>query len=268
MGEVLTRPPRLGPVDAVGLEERAASLAALDLEGASRLHALKLAVRVLEVHAHERTATPGSVREACARAVHPDPADGSVPSAAAVRVRPAFVPLCGECLEESGVRVVSSATPAEARRTVELGADEVATRLDAAAFLTGGYAGVADRIARVKDAAGAADLTVVVDPEELGTYDDLRRAALLAAVAGADFVELSPTSLPAALCVVEAIRDVRDETGYAVGFKAAGIRTAERAVRHLVLVHETLGPEAPAPGRYRLGGGSGLLDDLVREIRE
>ena len=48
--------------------------------------------------------------------------------------------------------------------------------------------------------------------------------------------------------MLEAIRDVHEETGRVVGFKpAGGIRNAKQAIQHLVLVHETLGPDWLTP---------------------
>jgi deoxyribose-phosphate aldolase len=71
-----------------------------------------------------------------------------------------------------------------------------------------------------------------------------------------------------ALVMLEAIRDVHDETGRMVGFKpAGGIRNAKQAVQHLVLVHETLGPEWLTPELYRLGASS-LLNDILMQLRK
>lgn len=278
MGEMLTRPipveeslglrlPRLGSVDAVGLEERAATLAARVIEGAAELEALRLAVKLLEVTALGRTETPGSAREICARAKRPAPGDRSVPPVAAVCMASALVPLCHDWLNGAGVLVAAFVAPADARQAMDAGADEIEIAFDAGAFLAGRYALLVDQIARVKEAiGGAAFLTVVVEPPGLGGYDELRRASLLAMLSGADFVGLSPASLPAALCVLEAIRDVRDETGHIVGLKTGGIRMADDALRQLILVRETLGAAALTPDRYRLGGTI-LLDELVREFR-
>ena len=67
--------------------------------------------------------------------------------------------------------------------------------------------------------------------------------------------------------MLEAIRDVHDETGRVVGFKpAGGIRTAKQAIQYLVLVHETLGPDWLTPDRFRLGASS-LLNDVLMQIR-
>ena len=125
---------------------------------------------------------------------------------------------------------------------------------------------------RVKEASGDAHLKVILETGELGTYDNVRRASLLAMAAGADFVKtstgkISPAAtLPVTLCMLEAIRDVHDETGRVVGFKpAGGVRTAKQAIQHLVLVHETLGPDWLTPDRYRIGASS-LLNDVLMQL--
>ena len=137
---------------------------------------------------------------------------------------------------------------ADVRDAVALGADEVDMVIDRGAFLSGRYAKVYDEIVQVKEACGDAHLKVILETGELGTYDNVRRASLLAMAAGADFIKtstgkISPAAtLPVTLCMLEAIRDVYDETGRIVGMKpAGGIRTAKQAVQYLVVLHETLG---------------------------
>ena len=105
------------------------------------------------------------------------------------------------------------------REVVELGADEVDMVIDRGAFLSGRYAKVYDEIVRVKEACGDAHLKVILETGELGTYDNVRRASLLAMAAGADFIKTSTgkvrpaATLPVTLCMLEAIRDVHEETG-------------------------------------------------------
>ena len=63
--------------------------------------------------------------------------------------------------------------------------------------------------------------------------------------------------------MLEAVRDLADVTATAVGVKVAGgVRTAKEAIRYLVLVHETVGPDWLRPDRFRFGASS-LLDDLL-----
>jgi deoxyribose-phosphate aldolase len=72
---------------------------------------------------------------------------------------------------------------------------------------------------------------------------------------------------PISLVMLEAVRDVFEETGRMVGFKAAGgIRTAKQAIHQLVLVNETLGSEWLTPDRFRIGASS-LLNDVLMQIR-
>jgi deoxyribose-phosphate aldolase len=280
------RIPRVGSVDQVALEQRAAELAKRSIKKEAKLWALDLAVRVIDLTTLEGADTPGKAAALCSKAVRPDPADPSVPSVAAICVYPNLVALCCERLGGTGVRVASVATAfpsgqspidlkvAEARRAVELGADEVDMVIDRGAFLSGRYAKVFDEIVQVKEAVGEAHLKVILETGELGTYDNVRRASLLAMAAGADFIKTSTgkvspaATLPTALCMLEAIRDVHDETGRVVGFKpAGGVRTAKQAIQHLVLVHETLGPEWLTAERYRIGASS-LLNDVLMQIRK
>src|ERR671937_612433 len=280
------RLPRIGSIDAVALEERAASLAKRSIKKNAKVFALELAVRCMDLTTLEGADTPGKVAALCSKAVRPDPSDPHVPSVAAVCVYENLVPTCVERLRGTGVKVASVATGfpsgqyptdlkiADARRAVELGADEIDMVIDRGAFLSGRYAKVYDEIVKVKEACGGAHLKVILETGELGTYDNVRRASLLAMAAGADFIKTSTgklssaATLPVTLCMLEAIRDVHDETGRAVGMKpAGGIREAKQAVQYLVQLHETLGPEWLTPDLYRLGAST-LLNDVLMQIRK
>jgi len=280
------RLPRIGSVDAVALEERAASLAKRSIKKDAKVFALDLAIRTTDLTTLEGSDTPGKVAALCSKAIRPDPTDPSIPSVAAVCVYPNLVPIARDRLRGTGVKVAAVATGfpsgqyptqikvADVRSAVELGAEEIDMVIDRGAFLSGRYSKVYDEVVRVKEACGDVHLKVILETGELGTYDNVRRATLLAIAGGADFVKtstgkISPAAtLPVALCMLEAIRDVHEETGRAVGFKAAGgIRQAKQAVQHLVIVHETLGPDWLTPDRYRLGNSS-LLNDILMQLRK
>ena len=146
--------------------------------------------------------------------------------------------------------------------------------IDRGAFLAGDYARVYDGVRRVKEACGDAHLKAILETGELGTYDNVRRASLLAIAGGADFVKTSTGKIqpaatpPVVLVMLEAVRDVYEETGRRVGVKAAGgIRTAKQAVQYLVLVNETLGPEWLTPDLFRFGAST-LLNDVLMQIRK
>ena len=142
------------------------------------------------------------------------------------------------------------------------------------AFLSGRIGQVYDEVVAVKEACGDAHLKVILETGELGTYDAVRRASLVAIAGGADFIKTSTgkvspaATLPVTLCMLEVIRDVYDETGLVVGMKpAGGIRTAKQAIQYLCVLHETLGVEWLTPDRFRLGASS-LLNDLLLQIRK
>jgi deoxyribose-phosphate aldolase len=280
------RLPRIGSIDAVAVEGRAADLAKRSIKKDAKVWALELAIRCCDLTTLEGQDTPGKVAALCSKAVRPDPSDPSIPSVAAVCVYPNLVPTAKERLTGSGVKVASVATAfpsgqspldvkvRDVEDAVELGADEIDMVIDRGAFLSGRYAKVYDEIVRVKEACGDAHLKVILEVSELGTYDNVRRASLLAMAAGADFIKTSTGKLPGAatlpvqLVMLEAIRDVHAETGRKVGMKpAGGIRTAKNAVQYLVQVHETLGPDWLTPDLYRIGASS-LVNDILMQLRK
>jgi deoxyribose-phosphate aldolase len=227
--------------------------------------------------------TPGKVRALSAKAVHPDPADPSCPSAAAVCVYPDLVATATTALGSSGVHVASVATAfpsgrsamdvklADTRDAVEAGADEVDMVIDRGAFLAGHYLEVFEEIAAIREASGPAHLKVILETGELQTYDNVRRASWLAMMAGAHFIKTSTgkiqpaATLPVTLVMLEAVRDYCDQTGQMVGVKpAGGIRTAKDAIKYLVTVNEIAGPDWLDPDWFRFGAST-LLNDLLMQ---
>jgi deoxyribose-phosphate aldolase len=280
------RLPRIGSIDAVAVEARAEDLGRRSIKRESKVFALELAIRMMDLTTLEGADTPGKIAALASKAIRPDPSDPNVPSVAALCVYPNLVPHALERLRGSGVKVASVATAfpsgqapldvkvREVEEVVAMGVDEVDMVIDRGAFLSGRYAKVYDEIVRVKEACGDAHLKVILEVAELGTYDNVRRASLLAIAGGADFVKTSTgklasaATLPVALVMLEAIRDVYEETGRMVGMKpAGGIRHAKQAVQYLVQLHETLGVEWLTPDLYRLGASS-LLNDVLMQIRK
>jgi deoxyribose-phosphate aldolase len=273
-----------GAVDQVGAEERAASLSRRSIKKDSKLWALDLAIRCCDLTTLEGSDSPGKVRQLASKAIRPAPGDPSIPHVAALCVYPNLVPTAAEALRGSGVKVASVATgfpsgqmPLELRleeieRASDAGADEIDIVISRGLFLAGDERSVFDEVASSKKAAGEAHVKAILETGELGSYDRIRRAALVAMAAGADTIKtstgkVSPAStLPAALVMTEAIRDFEEYGGRAVGLKVAGgIRTAKDAIRYLVIVHETLGDDWLTPDRFRIGASS-LLNDLLMQI--
>jgi len=273
-------------VDAVAAEERAASLAKRSLKKDAKVWGLKLAISMIDLTTLEGKDTPGKVHALCQKAMRPEPLDPEVPHVAAVCVYPTMVPFVKQALKGSAVSVAAVATgfPSgqtftdikvqETRATVAAGADEIDMVIDRGAFLSGRIGQVYDEVVAVKEACGDAHLKVILETGELGTYDAVRRASLVAIAGGADFIKTSTgkgspaATLPVTLCMLEAIRDVHDETGLVVGMKSAGgIRTAKEAIQYLCVLHETLGVDWLTPDRFRFGASS-LLNDLLLQLRK
>ena len=97
------RLPRIGSVDAVALEERAATLAKRSIKRESKVQALQLAVRMMDLTTLEGQDTPGKVAAVCAKAMRPDPVDPSIPPVAAVCIYPNLVASAKERVRGSGV---------------------------------------------------------------------------------------------------------------------------------------------------------------------
>lgn len=279
----LFQPP---PVNAVALEERAASLGKRSLKKAAKVAGLKLSIAMMDLTTLEGKDTPGKVRQMCQKALRPLEHDASIGPCAAVCVYPNFVSIAKDALAGSGVKVASVATAfpsgqsplaiklEDTRRAVEFGADEIDMVIDRGAMLAGDYAKVFDEIAKTKEACGSAHLKVILETGELGTYDVVRKASELAIAAGADFIKTStgkiqPAATPAVtLLMLEAIRDHFYATGRRIGMKpAGGVRTAKQALHYLVIVKETLGDAWLSPDLFRFGA-SALLNDVLMQLEK
>ncbi|MBA2414907.1 MAG: deoxyribose-phosphate aldolase [Geodermatophilaceae bacterium] len=268
-------------VDQVGAEARAAMLSTRSIKTTSKQWAIDTAISMIDLTTLEGADTPGKVRNLCAKARRPDPGDPTTPQVAAVCVYGDLVATAKEALGDSGVHVAAVATAfpsgrasltvklADTKDAVAAGADEIDMVIDRGAFLSGRYLQVFEEIVAVKQASAPAHLKVILETGELATYDNVRRAAWLAMLADADFIKtstgkISPAAtLPVLLVMLEAVRDFRASTGRQVGVKpAGGIRTSKDAIRHLVMVNETVGEEWLSPDWFRFGAST-LLNDLL-----
>jgi deoxyribose-phosphate aldolase len=277
----------LPPVDQVGAEARAAMLASRSIKTTAKAFALDLAVRCVDLTTLEGQDTPGKVAALSAKARRPDPGDPTCPPVAAVCVYGDLVPVAVEALRGSDVHVAAVATAfpsgraplavklADVRAAVDAGADEIDMVIDRGAFLSGRFLDVHDEIAAVRRECGRdAHLKVILETGELATYDNVRRAAWLAMLAGGDVVKTSTgkvspaATLPVTLVLLEAVRDFHGLTGRRIGVKAAGgIRASKDAVRYLVTVNETCGEAWLTPDLFRFGASS-LLNDLLMQRRK
>ena len=277
----------LAGIDAVGVEARAAKLATRSLKRSTKLAALDLAIRMVDLTTLEGADTPGRVTSLCTKALHPDAQDPEVPSVAAVCVYPDLVAHARSVLGTSSVKVAAVATAfpsgrasmavklLDVREALAAGADEIDMVIDRGAFLSGRHGQVFDEVVAVKEVCGATHLKVILEVGELSTYDNVRRASWIAMLGGADFIKTSTgkvgvsASLPTALVMLEAVRDFAEATGQLVGVKVAGgIRSAKDALRYLVVVNETAGSSWLTPDRFRFGASSLLNDLLMQRLKQ
>jgi deoxyribose-phosphate aldolase len=203
---------------------------------------------------------------------------------AAVCVYHLFVETALHALEGSGVRVaeVSTGFPAglsplaervaEIRRSAEAGAHEIDVVITRAHVFGGRWQALYDEIAAFKQACGAAHMKVILATGDLMTLRNVVRASLVAMMAGADFIKTSTgkesinATLPVGLVMARCIREYAQQTGMAVGFKAAGgIRTAKQSTDWLAMMKEELGQPWMRAELFRFGV-SGLLGDIERQL--
>ena len=277
----------LSPVDQVGVEARASMLSTRSVKTASKLWAIDTAISMIDLTTLEGADTPGKVISICAKAIRPDPTNLEVPHVGAVCVYNDMVKVARQFLDSSGgeqipVAAVSTAFPS-GRASIEVkqrdtedaianGATEIDMVIDRGAFLSGNLSKVLTEIVCIKEICGdRAHLKVILETGELVTYDNVRKASFLAMAVGADFIKTStgkvqPAATPAVVLVMlEAVRDYYQLTGKKIGVKpAGGIRTTKDAIKQLVLVNETAGPEWLNPALFRIGA-SALLNDLLMQ---
>ena len=274
-------------VDAVGADSRAAMLATRSIKTTSKRWAIDTAISMVDLTTLEGADTQGKVQALCAKAVRPDPTDLSVPSVGAVCVYNDMVSIARTHLDLIGgthvpVAAVSTAFPSgrasmevkiqDTKDAIASGAAEIDMVIDRGAFLSGKYIEVFNEIVAIKEICGdKAHLKVIFETGELVTYDNVRQASYLAMLAGADFIKTSTGKIapaatpPVVLVMLEAVRDFYEMAGVRIGVKpAGGIRNTKDAIKQLVLVNETAGPEWLTPKLFRIGA-SALLNDLLMQ---
>jgi len=236
--------------------------------------------------------TPTNVLRLCAKAQHPvrrdllealGVADLGI-TVGAVCVYHAFVPIAVQALAGSGIPVaaVSTGFPAglnplpqridEIKASAAAGADEIDVVITRAHALAGRWEALYDEIRAFREACGPALMKVILGTGDLATFANVARASQVAMMAGADFIKTSTgkeavnATLPVGVVMARQIRDYRERTGCAVGFKpAGGIRKAKEALEWLILMKEELGDRWLRADLFRLGA-SALLTDIERQL--
>ena len=206
---------------------------------------------------------------------------------AAICVYPNMAEIVSDSLEADNVKIacVSGGFPssqtfmevkiAETAMASHAGAEEIDIVMPVGKFLCGDYEGMCDEIGELKDVCGEKTLKVILETGALRTASNIKKAAILAMYAGADFIKTSTgkeaiSATPeAALVMCEAIKEYYKETGRKVGFKAAGgIDSVKKALAYYTIVKEVLGEEWLNNGLFRIGTSrltNLLLSDIIGE---
>ena len=279
---------RQARVDRTDDDGRAATLAATR---AGHADWLLRAVTMIDLTTLSDDDTEGQVRRLCDKALRPLRrgllvalgVEKVAVTAAAVCVHHRFVPTAlGALGGRLPVATVSAGFPAglsplasrvaEIEASVKAGADEIDVVIVRGLALEGRWEALYDEIAAFRRACGDRCMKVILGVGELGTLDNVRRAAMVAMMAGADFVKTSTgrekikATLAAGLAIADAIRDYHRDTGHRVGLKAAGgIATTREALSWLALVQEELGEAWMHPSLFRIGASS-LLAGIEHQL--
>ena len=206
---------------------------------------------------------------------------------AAICVYPNMAEIVSDSLEADNVKIacVSGGFPssqtfmevkiAETAMAIHAGAEEIDIVMPVGKFLCGDYEGMCDEIGELKDVCGEKTLKVILETGSLRSASNIKKAAILAMYAGADFIKTSTgkeaiSATPeAALVMCEAIKEYYKETSRKVGFKAAGgIDSVKKALAYYTIVKETLGEEWLNNGLFRIGTSrltNLLLSDIIGE---
>ncbi len=250
------------------------------------------AVSLMDLTTLSADDTAGRVSRLCAKARAPVRADllealgwGARPlTTAAVCVYHEMVPVARAALAGSGIAIaaVSTGFPAglsplelrveEIRRSLQAGATEIDVVISRRHVLTSDWAALYAEVRAFREACGPAHMKTILGTGQLGSIGKVAKAALVAMMAGSDFVKTSTgmepvnATLPVSLVMMRMIREFAERTGRQVGFKpAGGISSAKTALTYLMLLKEELGNEWLTPERFRFGA-SRLLGDIERQL--
>lgn len=162
----------------------------------------------------------------------------------------------------------------EIHYAIEQGASEIDIVIDRSLVLCGEWQKLYDEIVEMRKACGdVVHMKTILAIGELGTFENVYKASMVAMMAGADFIKTSTgkesvnATLPVGLLMIRAIQDFYAQTKRKIGFKpAGGVRTVKEAIAWMTLIKSTLGNEWLQPHLFRFGA-SGLLDDIEKTVK-
>ncbi|MCX6157133.1 MAG: deoxyribose-phosphate aldolase [Ignavibacteriota bacterium] len=287
-------------IDETYTKERASILTNRTIKGENKINAIKIAISMIDLTTLEGKDSEGKVFAMCQKAKNPLPGDNNIPHCAAVCVYPHLINFAKKGVDNSGVKIASVSTtfPSgqyslklklnDVEKCILDGADEIDMVISRGEYLSGNYEYVFNEISKVKELCKTLSekisqkygikkdvhLKVILETGELETFDNVRKASMMAILAGADFIKTSTgkvqpaATLPVTLVMLDTIKDYFSETGIKIGMKpAGGMKTTKDALSYLILLNETLGDEWMTPDLFRLGASS-VLNDLLMQYKK
>jgi len=210
---------------------------------------------------------------------HPD-----VPNIAAICVYPVFLDTVKQSLMAQEVKIASVAGGfpssqtfteikiAETAMAIMSGAEEIDVVMNLGYFLEEDYEALTDELSEIKDSCRGAKLKVIIETGALATTENIRKATILSAYSGADFVKTSTgkgypgASAEAVYVMCKVIKEYAKFSGRKVGIKiAGGVKTSEDAVRYYTIVKEILGKDWLNKELFRIGASS-LIEDIEKRL--
>lgn len=280
-------------IEAAKAQERAAQFELLrPTRGRRRTEVLLKILRAVDLTTLSSRDTVATVRRLCRTARTPLPLElrrkldlrAENTRVAAVCVFPAFVPHALGFLKTTRIPVatVSAGFPhglsslsqriREVGAAAEAGAQEIDVVIRREWALQGRWEELYREVRAFREAAGKAQLKVILGAGDLADLNRVARAALTSMMAGADFVKTSTgtekinATLPVGMAVAKGIRAYHGHTGFKVGLKpAGGIRRTREAYQWLRFAESELGEEWTDPCLFRIGASS-LLGDLTASL--
>ncbi|XP_062134756.1 deoxyribose-phosphate aldolase-like isoform X2 [Drosophila sulfurigaster albostrigata] len=163
----------------------------------------------------------------------------------------------------------------EISHAILAGATEIDVVISRQLALLGDWKALYNEVVLMRSACGEhALLKTILAIGELGTMENVYKAAMVCMMAGADFLKTSTgmeivnATLSVGLVMIFAIQEFKRRTCQIVGIKpAGGIRTVRDAIAWMTLVNETLGSRWLTRDRFRFGT-TGLLNDIEKVVRD
>lgn len=275
----------LPPVDIDFNQNVIKTLSEKQIEEFDRLWSIKKAISCIDLTSLESSDNDAKIYQMYLKARKPIESDPNSPSVAALCIYPQFIPALKMKKDVNSpikIATVAGGFPlgnidsgskiAEVNSALNLGADEVDFVLNRDLFLAGNFVDVFSEIETAKKLTQdfGAKLKVIIETGDLGSDDNIKKAATLVLHAGADFVKSSTgksqvsATFNSSLLLMQSVFEYYNETGIKKGLKpSGGFRSTDQALFTISLLKHTLGNDWLNPNLFRFGA-SGLLDELVK----